>query len=59
MMTLAQNDRDEQLRAIFRELASDLADLVLAGEPEGMAGLHVGAVKSLPVRWVRRARMGR
>ncbi len=48
-----------ELRAIFRELAPHLADLALAGEPERMAGLHVGAVKSLPVRWVGRARMSR
>ena len=41
-----------ELRALFRELAPHLASFELAGEPERMPGLHVGAVKSLAVRWI-------
>jgi cytochrome P450 len=41
-----------ELRAVFRELAPHLRDLELAGEPERLAHLHVGAIQSLPVRWV-------
>jgi cholest-4-en-3-one 26-monooxygenase len=40
-----------ELRAVFRELAPHLRHLSLAGEPERLPGLHVGAVGRLPVRW--------
>jgi cytochrome P450 len=40
-----------ELRAVFRELAPHLHHLELAGEPQRLANLHVGAVQSLPVRW--------
>jgi cholest-4-en-3-one 26-monooxygenase len=40
-----------ELRAVFRALAPYLANLRLAGEPERMPGLHVGAVRQLLVRW--------
>lgn len=41
-----------ELRAVFRELAPHLPHLELAGPPERLANLHVGAIGSLPVRWV-------
>ena len=41
-----------ELRAVFRELAPHLGHLALAGEPKRLPGLHVGAVKHLPVRWI-------
>lgn len=40
-----------ELRAVFRELAPHLARLGLAGGPDRVPGLHVGAVAHLPVRW--------
>ncbi|MDH4363864.1 MAG: cytochrome P450, partial [Acidimicrobiia bacterium] len=40
-----------ELRAVIRHLAPHLAHLRLAGEPERLPGLHVGAVAHLPVRW--------
>ena len=40
-----------ELRAMFRALAPHLANLALAGEPERLPGLHVGAVAHLPIRW--------
>jgi len=41
-----------ELRAVFRELAPHLANLELAGPPERLAHLHVGAINSMPVRWI-------
>ena len=41
-----------ELRAVFRELAPHLAHLELAGDPVRHTDLHVGAIASLPVRWV-------
>ncbi len=41
-----------ELRAVFRALAPHLEHLRLAGEPERLPGLHVGAVRELLVRWV-------
>ena len=41
-----------ELRAVFRELAPHLGNLKLAGEPERLGNLHVGAIGSMPVRWV-------
>jgi cytochrome P450 len=41
-----------ELRAVFRELAPHLRHFELAGEPKRLAHLHVGAIQSLPVRWV-------
>jgi len=41
-----------ELRAVFRELAPHLGHLELAGEPTRVSNLHVGAIGSLPVRWV-------
>jgi cholest-4-en-3-one 26-monooxygenase len=41
-----------ELRAVFRQLAPHLHNLVLAGEPVRMPGLHVGAIAHLPVRWI-------
>ncbi len=41
-----------ELRAVFRELAPHLGNLELAGEPARLPNLHVGAIGSLPVRWV-------
>ncbi len=40
-----------ELRAVFRHLAPHLAHLRLAGEPERLPGLHVGAVAHQAVRW--------
>jgi cytochrome P450 len=40
-----------ELRATFRALAPHLAHLELAGPPERLPGLHVGAVAHVPVRW--------
>jgi len=41
-----------ELRAVFRELAPHLRNLELAGEPARLPNLHVGAIGSMPVRWV-------
>jgi cholest-4-en-3-one 26-monooxygenase len=41
-----------ELRAVFRELAPHLRHLELAGPPERLPHLHVGAIHRLPVRWV-------
>ncbi|MDQ1423514.1 MAG: hypothetical protein QOD72_1012 [Acidimicrobiaceae bacterium] len=41
-----------ELRAVFRELAPHLSHLELAGEPTRLGDLHVGAIASMPVRWV-------
>jgi cytochrome P450 len=41
-----------ELRAVFRELAPHLRHIELAGEPVRQRNLHVGAIASLPVRWV-------
>ena len=41
-----------ELRATFRAIAPHLANLELAGPPERLPGLHVGAVAHLPVRWI-------
>ncbi len=41
-----------ELRAVFRELAPHLCHLALAGEPTRLGDLHVGAIASMPVRWV-------
>jgi cholest-4-en-3-one 26-monooxygenase len=41
-----------ELRAVFRELAPYLANLELADQPTRHGDLHVGAIASLPVRWV-------
>jgi cholest-4-en-3-one 26-monooxygenase len=41
-----------ELRAVFRELAPHLSHLELAGEATRLGDLHVGAIASLPVRWV-------
>jgi cytochrome P450 len=41
-----------ELRAVFRELAPYLSHLELAGEATRLGDLHVGAIASLPVRWV-------
>ena len=40
-----------ELRSTFRALAPHVAHLELAGPPERLPGLHVGAVAHLPVRW--------
>jgi cytochrome P450 len=40
-----------ELRAVFRHLAPHLHHLELAGEPQRLDNLHVGAIASLPVRW--------
>ena len=40
-----------ELRSTFRALAPHLAHLELAGPPDRLPGLHVGAVAHLPVRW--------
>jgi cytochrome P450 len=40
-----------ELRAVFRALAPHLAHLRLAGAPQRLPGLHVGAVSQLLVRW--------
>ncbi len=40
-----------ELRSVFRELAPHLAHLELAGEPERVGHLHVGAVHRQLVRW--------
>jgi cholest-4-en-3-one 26-monooxygenase len=40
-----------ELRAVFRALAPHLGHLRLAGGPQRMPGLHVGAVSQLLVRW--------
>lgn len=41
-----------ELRAVFRALAPHLGHLELAGGPERMPGLHVGAVRRQLVRWI-------
>ena len=41
-----------ELRAVFRALAPYLANLELAGPPERLPGLHVGALAHLPIRWL-------
>ena len=41
-----------ELRAVFRELAPHLKHLELAGEPTRHGDLHVGAISTVPVRWV-------
>ena len=41
-----------ELRALFRALAPHLEHLRIAGEPERLPGLHVGAVREMLVRWV-------
>jgi cytochrome P450 len=41
-----------ELRAVFRELAPHLRHLELAGEPTRLGDLHVGAIGSMPIRWV-------
>jgi cholest-4-en-3-one 26-monooxygenase len=41
-----------ELRAVFRELAPHLPHLELAGEPTRLGDLHVGAIGSMPIRWV-------
>ena len=41
-----------ELRAVFRALAPHLSNLQLAGPPQRLPGLHVGAVAHLPVRWI-------
>ncbi|MEA3218187.1 MAG: hypothetical protein QOJ19_4343, partial [Acidimicrobiia bacterium] len=40
-----------ELRAVFRALAPYLAHLRVAGAPQRLPGLHVGAVSQLLVRW--------
>ena len=40
-----------ELRAVFGALAPHLANLRLDGEPQRLAGLHVGAVKEQLVSW--------
>ncbi len=41
-----------ELRAVFRALAPHLEHLRLAGEPDRLPGLHVGAVREMLVRWL-------
>jgi cytochrome P450 len=41
-----------ELRAVFRALAPHLPHLELAGEPTRLGDLHVGAIGSMPIRWV-------
>ena len=49
---LGANRARWELRAVFRELAPHLRNLELAGEPARLPNLHVGAIGSMPVRWV-------